>query len=250
MSNESRVGSIPWLRIGAEALAIIASILIAFGIDSSWDRRQQKQEAGSILEGLHAEFTGHLEELNYWEETTEARSESLGAILALDDPSSLDTVATERLDTALYSLLNIADWDPQGGVLEAVISSGKLEIIPEQRLRQELASWPGIVADVLDNQHLMQNFGIAGVIPALSEKGMPLSRGWSVYRSRWPGAREADDVSRESYYRLIQDREIRALAATKYTFLTNSLLDIAVAVAKAELILSLAGTELERLGFR
>ena len=38
---------VPWLRIGAEAVAIIASILIAFPLDAWWDRHQSAQQEES-----------------------------------------------------------------------------------------------------------------------------------------------------------------------------------------------------------
>ena len=37
------VREIPWLRIGAESVAIVASILVAFGIDAWWEGRQSQR---------------------------------------------------------------------------------------------------------------------------------------------------------------------------------------------------------------
>ena len=43
-------------RLAAEALVIVASILAAFGLEASWDQREERQEEDRVLEALHTEF--------------------------------------------------------------------------------------------------------------------------------------------------------------------------------------------------
>src|SRR5687767_10361472 len=51
-----RDGHIYWRRIVAEALAIVASILLAFAIDTWWERRGLAREETVVLQGLLADF--------------------------------------------------------------------------------------------------------------------------------------------------------------------------------------------------
>lgn len=53
----------PWARILAEGLVIVASILLAFGIDAWWDRAQERREELGYLVALHSEFEQAAEEL-------------------------------------------------------------------------------------------------------------------------------------------------------------------------------------------
>ncbi len=47
---------IPWLRLAAEALLIVVSILLAFGIDAWWDARQDRVAELRVLRNLRDEF--------------------------------------------------------------------------------------------------------------------------------------------------------------------------------------------------
>jgi len=60
VGNHQRSGriasAIPWGRILAESFAIIASILIAFGIDAAWDSYREREELRELVEGIHSEL--------------------------------------------------------------------------------------------------------------------------------------------------------------------------------------------------
>ena len=48
--------SIPWTRVFLEGAVIVASILLAFGIEAWWDGRQERAEERDALEALAADF--------------------------------------------------------------------------------------------------------------------------------------------------------------------------------------------------
>jgi hypothetical protein len=50
------LASIPWVRIGAESAAIIASILIAFAIDSWWADRSERIARDKLVAAMIVEF--------------------------------------------------------------------------------------------------------------------------------------------------------------------------------------------------
>ena len=43
---------IPWARVLVEGVVIVASILLAFGIDAWWEQRQDREEERRILQAL------------------------------------------------------------------------------------------------------------------------------------------------------------------------------------------------------
>ena len=47
---------IPWLRLGAESVAIVGSILLAFAIDAWWDARVERTEEQAHLMALQDQF--------------------------------------------------------------------------------------------------------------------------------------------------------------------------------------------------
>lgn len=47
-----KIREIPWVRIGAESVAIVASILLAFAIDTWWEDRRDRQNEVLILQQI------------------------------------------------------------------------------------------------------------------------------------------------------------------------------------------------------
>jgi len=55
---------VPWLRIGAEAVAIIGSILIAFSLDAWWDGHEMVEKEHRYLVSLEQDFRKNQADLN------------------------------------------------------------------------------------------------------------------------------------------------------------------------------------------
>jgi uncharacterized membrane protein YqjE len=69
--------SLPLKRILVEGLVIVASILLAFGIDAAWDVRQERRTEDQLLRTLLAEIDVNREELDHRRtQGAEARSAS------------------------------------------------------------------------------------------------------------------------------------------------------------------------------
>ena len=58
MTKTSQSG-IPWVRLIAQGVSIVASILLAFAIDAWWQSRLEDRAVREILVSLHEEFTVH-----------------------------------------------------------------------------------------------------------------------------------------------------------------------------------------------
>jgi hypothetical protein len=55
------IQSVQWLRIGAESVTIIGSILLALAIDASWDSRIERAEKQAHLGTLQIQFDESLD---------------------------------------------------------------------------------------------------------------------------------------------------------------------------------------------
>jgi hypothetical protein len=68
-------GNISWLRIGAESLAIVASVLLTHGVDAWWSDRQLLMSLHQSLSALRAESESNIRliehELTYRKAVTE-----------------------------------------------------------------------------------------------------------------------------------------------------------------------------------
>jgi hypothetical protein len=124
---------IPWPRILAEGMAIIVSILFAFGI-------------AEILAAIKL-------------------------VLSVTGPEPDQTVAeSPELRVAIDRITRWWTYDPQMGVLSGLTQSGRLSIISSDPLRNALASWPSMVRDLAEDEIFAQELTANQLDPYLNRK--------------------------------------------------------------------------------
>lgn len=162
---------IPWPRILAEGMAIIVSILFAFGIDAWWTTRQLHLDEQDILRQLDAEFQTNAvllaeRRLNHAEILA-----SLKLVLSVTGPEPDQTVAeSTELRVAIDRITRWWTYDPQMGVLSGLTQSGRLSIISSDPLRNALASWPSMVRDLAEDEIFTQELTANQLDPYLTRK--------------------------------------------------------------------------------
>ena len=139
------------MRIIAESTAIVLSILLAFAIDAWWDKSQDRKEEQQILVGLSDEFARHISDLDDRFSSDERRLNSMTFLMSYTSGKE-GVYPIASLDSALQALLFGGTWDPTSTVLDATVASGRLELIQGDSLRNRLAQWGSIVAEVRDNR--------------------------------------------------------------------------------------------------
>ncbi|MFV1988714.1 MAG: hypothetical protein ACC682_15675 [Gemmatimonadota bacterium] len=144
MSRSSASG----VRLVAEILAIILSILAAFAIDAWWGGRQALVEEAEILSGLNQEFVENAALLSESMVRSEQGMRDLRRFLTLS-PDEVSAITPEQSWAQVYEPL-IRAWTTSlsTGFLDATISSGKLALLHDPRLRAALARFQGLQADV------------------------------------------------------------------------------------------------------
>ena len=134
-------GTSPFRGRLAEAVVIVLSILLAFGIDAWWQDRVERSEEARLLEALLAEFEinqQRLAEITSFHTDLRATAEELLAIAA--DPTHV--IVSDSLDR----LLGDVSWwggfnSLEAATLDAVILGGDLARIRSDSLRTELTAW-------------------------------------------------------------------------------------------------------------
>lgn len=171
--------SIPWRRIGAEVVAIVVSILLAFAIDAWWDLRGDRQLEQEYLVALEAEVHTAISEL---ENDLEQR-EMLRAMLVsyLTDEQSDRQFFSEML----YRSAIVNNLSPPTSVIDELISSGQLQLIRSAQIREGLVLYRQMMQknDLNDEGH--RTFVNTRFIPFLSERiplagVVPVTRDWQA----------------------------------------------------------------------
>ena len=187
MENEQIV---QWKRIGVEAVAIVASILLAFAIDAWWQNRQENTSDISHLTAVANELRKQRELLDEsiaaHQETIDAGGEILDYIASkgTDEPESGVLVTLSRL-VSFYQI------NAPFGALETAMMAGAIPRMSDSELATSLASWPTAIDDLSEEQN--QGFrAMFDLLATLSDR-MPMA---SVYaeKLRSPTIRGTSEV--------------------------------------------------------
>lgn len=251
MSDQVRGRHVEWLRRAfIEAPIIVGSILLAFSIDATWDRWKERSEVREILEGLEVEYLEHQERYEWRIDGHRAR---LGELALLMSGVAALELGVERVDRAIYRLLIVGTVDPGRGIRDALVSSGRLELIRNAELRMRLATWESFVEEVHENQELMRRQVESAIVPYLAAEGLPLSGALSVGAPtshlwpsplEWPDQTIPSDGVEATYRRVLADTEFQSYLAITYTWLAWTIGELQTAHEEVQWILGTVQAEL------
>ncbi len=171
-----------WGFLFTEAVLIVASILLAFALDSWWDERRDRVEEREILQGLQEEFRLNRAKLEYRVERHATEQGTMEVLLAATR-SGRWTETDLSLDAAIASMLTPPTTDLGNGVLDALISAGRMELLSDRALRAKLAAWRGVMNEVSDDEIMNRDFVFDRVVPYLIAEGVPVSGPMATW---WP----------------------------------------------------------------
>jgi len=212
---------IPWTRISAEGVAVVASILLAFAIDAWWDERQIRVEEQQVLQGLEEEFISIREVLTRHLDFHLQDIQSLKKILMTIEDGPSDA-AGSSVEAALMEMTSPVTTDLGNGTLDALLSSGRIDILTNRALRFRLAGWERVIGEVWDDQ--------ANNAKMVFEIYIPYFISENVTKSI------ADDP--DAIQQLLGDQEFRVLAEFRYDFKMHLTGEFESAIAAAEEILA------------
>lgn len=141
MLTENKFSKYVLYAIG-EIILVVIGILIALQINNNNNYNEQRSLEQEYLLSLQAEFETNLNKINASIQENELRIQSLEYLLTLFDKNVLDTVNSQIISQKFAPIFGSSiGYIPATGVLEDIISSGKLNIILNKSLRQNLASF-------------------------------------------------------------------------------------------------------------
>ena len=120
-----------WGLLLTEMVLIVASILLAFALDSWWDERRDRLEEQAILHGLREEFLLNRSMLER-RVAQHTKEQAELEILRAATKSGRWATGDPDLDAALAATITPPTTDLGNGVLDALISSGRIELLQNQ----------------------------------------------------------------------------------------------------------------------
>ena len=146
---------IPWKRIGVEAAAIVASILLAFAIDAWWDERVDLSRSKDQMRSLAIEFGEAELHLKNYETLLLNLRQAVSDLLSHIGPDS-----QAQTSDSLYALMDLSfrasKMELPTASLQALLASGELSAVSDDKLNALLASWPAQASNLRNQSGLLE----------------------------------------------------------------------------------------------
>lgn len=147
---------VPWLRIVVEGVVIVSSILLAFGIQAWWDARGDASRRDAVLEGLRSDFEAARTDLDRVTPFHQRGLSGAAELMQLGEDGPIVGVDAARVDSLFAAAMGGASYDPPLGALEALITSGDLDLLGDPELTVYLVGFPALVTDLDREQRYMR----------------------------------------------------------------------------------------------
>jgi hypothetical protein len=196
---------VPWGRVLVEGAVVVISILLAFGIDATWDNRSAANAEQALLTSLRDEFAQNRTIIEGSIQFHEVDA-SVAAFLLRARPD----VGRDSLATAVAMSTYFRTTDPHVGAISSAIAGGGLERVNNEELRALVASWPGDFNDVGENEALEWSLVHEQQLRLIGEYVDVASL--AAFTDTWPSPIEDPDAPSEgALRRLVSDARFRTV---------------------------------------
>ena len=148
---ENKTGKYFKYAIG-EIFLVVIGILIALQVNTWNENRKINEQELQLLESLQKEFTYNINELDRSIKKAQIIQKRCETILKNTGNREMKLSKIESDSLINWGLTNIITYDPSNGILNDIISSGKIQIIKNEKLKNYLSSWNGILNDVKEDE--------------------------------------------------------------------------------------------------
>ncbi len=132
-----------------EIVLVVIGILIALSINNWSNNKQLRHTEQAYLLSLQSEFKTNLNKVNTTISDNKKLMNDIEQMLTLFDSNVRDTISDKEISGLIYSVFgNSVTYNPSKGVLTDIISSGNLNLIQNEQLRQQLASFEAMLDNV------------------------------------------------------------------------------------------------------
>ncbi|MBP2833040.1 hypothetical protein J8281_12660 [Aquimarina sp. U1-2] len=125
-----------------EIILVVIGILIALQINNASNYKKQRKIEQKYLLLLESEFKNNLTKVNNEIQENQQRIDAVNEMVPLFDKSISDTVSNQTIFKLFSKIFGTSlNYEPSNGVLTDILSSGKLDLFQNERLREHLASF-------------------------------------------------------------------------------------------------------------
>nr|WP_255444027.1 DUF6090 family protein [Robiginitalea sp. SC105] len=165
--TENKSGKYLLYAIG-EIVLVVIGILIALQIDTWNEERLNREQERQILSQLSKEYTSNLKQI---EQKIDIRNEMLHSCFKLlqfrkEKPELIDQ---DSLDAHLFRITIRPTFDPELSVSNELINSGKLYLIENSDLRNNVSSYSSFLSELKEEEQAIFELTEKQLIPFIRE---------------------------------------------------------------------------------
>ncbi len=165
MIKDNRTSKYLLYAIG-EIILVVIGILIALQINNWNITTQNKEQEKQILAQLLKEYTSNLEQIN---QKIDIRNEMLNSCYSLLGyrTETNNQIVADSLDAHLFRISIRPTFDPELSVTNELINSGKLYLLDDITLRNEISSYSSSLSELKEEEQIILNLTENWLIPFL-----------------------------------------------------------------------------------
>jgi len=149
-----------------EVILVVIGILIAISINNWNSLRVDRGEEQLILQQLKTEFVQNKNQLLIKIKKRKDVINSCFEILNIID-NPLQEKNEEHIDSLFASILPNFTFDPNRGVINQLLNGGKLNLIKNDSLRQQLSNWSSVFNQTNEEEVIYTKFNLEELRPLL-----------------------------------------------------------------------------------
>ena len=161
---------IPWLRVFIEGVVIVGSILLALGLESWSQDRQERASELEALTRLDAEFAEVDQVMAQWRDAQSGVVEASRVLLADTGPTGGSDLAVDSIGALIATISRNWTLDPPSAILKSMEASGQLGALRNHELLAALASWQAAMADLRGDEESLQQIVNLEIAPFLNSR--------------------------------------------------------------------------------
>ncbi|MDX1440443.1 MAG: hypothetical protein R3284_11130 [Rubricoccaceae bacterium] len=142
-----------WFAVVLEMLIVIVGVVVGFQVTAWGNQRSERAEEQELLRGLQSEFTQVMLDLETQVGKHQRIERALASTLeALTEAERTGGSTAVVADTTI-AWANIATTTQfSQGLLDGLLTTGRLGLIQDQELQSALSEWEGVLADVTEDE--------------------------------------------------------------------------------------------------
>jgi hypothetical protein len=213
-----KIREIPWSRIGAESVAIVASILLAFAINAWWEDRLERDLEVQQLSRLRAELEVNVALLDGFGGLERSLESDIGIVEQIEEAQDRGEETVDISASSFRLLARATSVEVETSVFDGLVRSGRIEIVRNEQIVSALASWESSIKDYTDLAAVARTTTETLLLPALHTRADAANILVLIGRSGRPIG--SDNPSGDlSSIQLSIDDEIKGLIAQKVAIL-------------------------------